>query len=193
MNEYHYNNDELKSKLTTVSSQLKALADGYRDLAKVSNQLSLFDMIGLQKHLSVVKNPNIIKDPPEEYLVDGTKETGNYNNWCFNSYYTNINSLTKGDKFAISIKEADLLTSNGITDRFNVGIFNDTLDKQFGLLKLPFGRNIIGVIEANSMLDQPYKGVVKFLIYCGVQGSSAGDKAVYKGLKLEVGDLATPL
>ena len=32
MTEYHYNNDELKSKLTTVSSQLKALADGYRDL-----------------------------------------------------------------------------------------------------------------------------------------------------------------
>lgn len=32
MTEYHYNNDELKSKLTTVSNQLKALADGYRDL-----------------------------------------------------------------------------------------------------------------------------------------------------------------
>lgn len=64
MTEYHYNNDELKSKLTTVSSQLKTLADGYRDLTKVENQLSLFDMIGLQKHLSLIKNPNIIKDPP---------------------------------------------------------------------------------------------------------------------------------
>lgn len=193
MTEYHYNNDELKSKLTTVASQLKTLADGYRDLTKVENQLSLFDMIGLQKHLSLIKNPNIIKDPPDEYLVDGTKETGNYNDWCFNTYYTSVQNLTKGDKFAISIQNANLLINNGRTDRFNVGIFNDTLSMQFGILRLPFGNDVSGVIETNSMLEQPYTGVVKFLIYCGVQGSCAGDKAVYKGLKLEVGDLATPL
>lgn len=193
MTEYHYNNDELISKLTTVSSQLKTLADGYRDLTKVENQLSLFDMIGLQKHLSLINNPNLIKDPPDEYLVDGTKETGNYNDWCFNQYYIDVNIVTKGDRFTVSIKEANLLINNGKTYRFAVGIFDDTLDKQFGILRPSFGINVSGVIKCDNQLDQPYTGPVKFLIYCGDQGSCAGNKAVYKGLKLEVGDLATPL
>ena len=45
MTEYHYNNDELKSKLTTVSSQLKALADGYRDLIAPLKFLVIFMML----------------------------------------------------------------------------------------------------------------------------------------------------
>ena len=192
MVEYHYNNDELKSKLTTVSSQLKMLADGYRDLTKVKNQLSLFDMIGLQKHLALVKNSNVIKDPPEEYLVDGT-DAGNYNNWCFNQYYVDVDTLKKGDKFAISVKNANLLVDNGVTNRFNIGIFNDDLTIQFGILRLPFGNGVNGIIEITNLDAGIYIGKVKFVIYCGVQGSTAGNKAVYKGLKLEVGDLSTPL
>lgn len=192
MFEYHYNNDELKSKLTTVSSQLKTLADGYRDLTKVENQLSLFDMIGLQKHLALVKNPNIIKDPPEEYLVDGT-EAGNYNNWCFNQYYIDVDTLKKGDNFTVSIKEADLLVNNGKTNQFAVGIFNDDLSIPFGILRLPFGNDVNGIIEITNLDAGTYIGKVKLVIYCGDQGSTAGNKAVYKGLKLEVGDLSTPL
>lgn len=193
MVEYHYNNDELKSKLTTVSSQLKTLADGYRDLTKVSNQLSLFDMIGLQKHLALVKNPNIIKYPPEEYLVDGTKETGYYNDWCFNQYYIDVDTLKKGDNFTVSIKEANLLVNNEKTNQFAVGIFNEDLNIQFGILRLPFGNDVNGIIEITNLDDGTYIGGVKFLIYCGDLGSTAGNKAVYRGLKLEVGDLSTPL
>lgn len=192
MIEYHYNNDELKSKLTTVSSQLKTLADGYRDLTKVENQLSLFDMIGLQKHLFLIKNPNIIKDPPDEYLVDGTS-SGNYNNWCFNQYYIDVKTLRNGDRFTVSIKEADLLVNNGKTDRFAVGIFNDNLSINFGTSTSVYGNDLAVTIEINGDPINLSKGPYKFLIYCGEQGSTAGNKAVYKGLKLEVGDLATPL
>lgn len=192
MFEYHYNNDELKSKLTTVSSQLKTLADGYRDLTKVNNQLSLLDMIGLQKHLALVKNPNIIKDPPKEYLVDGT-EAGNYNDWCFNQYYIDVDTLKNGDTFTVSIKEANLLINNGKTNQFAVGIFNNDLSIQFGMSLSTFGEDLVIPIEINgdptNLSISPYK----FLIYYDVQGSTAGSKAVYKGLKLEVGDLSTPL
>lgn len=192
MVEYHYNNDELKSKLTTVSGQLKTLADGYRDLTKVSNQLSLFDMIGLQKHLALVKNPNIIKDPPEEYLVDGT-EAGNYNDWCFNQYYIDVDTLKNGDTFTVSIKEANLLINNGKTNQFAVGIFNDDLSIQLGRSFSTFGKDLVIPIKIDGAPNNLFVGPCKFLIYCGVVGSTAGDKAVYKELKLEVGDLSTPL
>ena len=192
MVEYHYNNDELKSKLTTISSQLKTLADGYRDLTKVSNQLSLFDMIGLQKHLALVKNSNIIKNPPEEYLVDGT-EAGNYNDWCFNQYYIDVDTLKNGDNFTVSIKEANLLVDNGKTNHFAVGIFNDNLSINFGISTSVYGNDLVIPIEIKGDPTNLSIGPYKFLIYCGVQGSTAGNKAVYKGLKLEVGDLSTPL
>ena len=192
MVEYHYNNDELKSKLTTVSSQLKTLADGYRDLTKVSNQLSLFDMIGLQKHLALVKNPNIIKEPPEEYLIDGT-EAGNYNDWSFNQYYIDVDTLKNGDTFTVSIKEANLLINNGKTNQFAVGIFNDDLSIQLGRSFSTFGKDLVIPIKIDGAPNNLFVGLCKFLIYCGAPGSTAGDKAVYKGLKLEVGDLPTPL
>lgn len=175
MTEYHYNNDELKSKLTTVASQLKTLADGYRDLTKVENQLSLFDMIGLQKHLSLIKNPNIIKDPPDEYLVDGTS-SGNYNNWCFNQYYIDVKTLRNGDRFTVSIKEADLLINNGKTDRFAVGIFNDNLNINFGTSTSVYGNDLAITIEINSDPTNLSKGPYKFVIYCGEQGSTAGNR-----------------
>lgn len=101
--------------------------------------------------------------------------------------------MRNGDRFTVSIKEADLLINNGKTDRFAVGIFNDNLSINFGTSTSVYGNDLAITIEINGDPTNLSKGPYKFLIYCGEQGSTAENKAVYKRLKLEVGDLATPL
>lgn len=191
MTEYYYNNDELKSKLTTVSSQLKTLADGYRDLTKVENQLSLFDMIGLQKHLSLVKNPNLLTETNRDIVA---KPTDSYSAWVnyqipyelkLNTTYTFSAELTKSDNTGVQ--------ANSLIRIFIEGYNNKYVNYEKTEFFIPAdGRRYSYTFNTSN----PYNYPLSVWIYAGVGGNyNVTQKLIahYKNMKLEEGDLATPL